>query len=227
MDKKRRLILRAMGVVGLAFVTPFEQLLEVEPWKRIAQATTKPASIGMDTLIPFQKLTGACWHMSNGSELDTVEQLLPTYLPQLSELAQQPSKYQPIAAGIASQGYLLSYVIASNQEEFKLALNHCQKAQTYARIAHDRNLEAVALIRQGVVGLHRKRPYQTLAAYEEALHFVGGISPLTRTRLYASLCEVQGKLGMEQEARRSIGLAQESFPDDTANDPASLYIHFC
>jgi tetratricopeptide (TPR) repeat protein/lambda repressor-like predicted transcriptional regulator len=226
MDKKRRLILRAIGIVGTAFVASFEQLLEVEPWRGIAQAATKPSSITMDTLVPFQKLTEACWHMSNGSELDTVEQLLPTYLPQLAILAQQTSIYQSIAAGIAAQGYLLSYVIASNREEFKLAFSHCQKARTYAQIAHDANLEAVALIRQGVVGLHRKRPYQTLESYKEALQFVDDVSPLIRTRLYASLCEVQGKLGMEQEARRNIGLAQESFPDDTTLDPASLYIHF-
>lgn len=226
MDKIRRLILRATGVVGIAFVTPFEQLLEAEPWKRITQAITKPSSIGVDTLIPFQKLTEACWQMSNGSELNTVEQLLPTYLPQLSVLAQQTSEYQQVAAGIASQSYLLSYVVASHREEFKLALDSCKKARTYAQTAHDPNLEAIALIRQGVIGLRCKRPYQALDAYQEALRFVDRVSPLVRARLYANLCEVQGKLGMEQEARRSIGMAQESFPTHPATDPASLYIHF-
>jgi tetratricopeptide (TPR) repeat protein len=226
MDKKRRLILKATGIVGIAFVAPFEQLLEIEPWQKIGQAVTKPSSIGMDDLIPLQKLTEICWHMSNGCELDTMEQLLSTYLPQLSLLAQQPSKYQPMVARIASQGYFLSYVVASNREEFKLAFEHCRKARGYAQIARDPNLEAVALIRQGVVGLYRKRPYQALEAYEEAHQLVNHVSPLVRTRLYANLCEVQGKLGMEQEARRSIGLAQENFPEDVENDPASFYIHF-
>jgi len=226
MDKTRRLITQAMAATGIAFFGNFQHLLAAEPWQRIIQATIKPSSIDAETLLSFDKLTEACWHLSNGNGLDQVEQLLPTYLPHLSLLAQQPSEYQHVAASIAAQGYLLSYIVASNREDFKEAQAHCQQARTYAQIAHDRNLETMALIRQGVVGLHRKRPHKTLEAYEEALQFISEVSPLVRTRLYASLCEVQGKLSMEQEALRNIGLAQENFPDDPAKDPAALYIHF-
>jgi len=227
MNTKRRLILlRAMSVAGIAFVTPLEPLLDAEPWTRMAQATTKPSSVDPAVLMHFEKLNEACWHMSNGSELATVEQLLPMYLPQLSILAQQASTYQPIAAGIASQGHLLSYVVASHQENFQLALDHCKQARMYGQIAQNRNLEAVALIRQGVVGLHRRRPYQALEAFEEARKFIDEVSPLLRARLYANLGEVQGKLRMEQVARRSIGLAQENFPDYPENDLVSLYLSF-
>jgi tetratricopeptide (TPR) repeat protein len=158
--------------------------------------------------------------------LDKVEQLLPTYLPYISQLAKQSFQHQHIAADIAAQGHLLSYVVASNQEDFKQAQFYCQQARTYAQTARDRNLEATALIRQGVVGLHRKRPYQTLTLYQEAFQFVDEVSPLVRTRLYASLCEIQGKLGMEQDALQNIRLAQENFPDNQENDPAVAYIHF-
>src|SRR6266568_4439608 len=37
MDRKRRLILRAISVAGTVFVAPFEQLLQVDPWRRVAQ----------------------------------------------------------------------------------------------------------------------------------------------------------------------------------------------
>lgn len=226
MDKTRRLLTEMLAVAGMGFLGTFQHLFTAEPWQRLIQATTKPASIDRETLMSFGKLTEECWRLSNGTGLHQVEQLLPTYLPFISLLAQQPYDHQHIAAGIAAQGHLLSYIIASNQEDFKKAFSDAQQARFYAQIAHDRNLEAVALIRQGVVGLHRKRPYQTLEAYKEALLFVDEVSPLIRTRLYANLCEVQGKLGMEQAARRSIGLAQEHFPDNPEEDRAALYIHF-
>lgn len=226
MDKTRRLIAQVMAAAGAAFLGNMQPLLATEPWLRVRQAATQPSSLDIETLLSFRKLTEACWHLSNGSEFKYIEQLLPSYLPHISAFAQQSSQYQQIAASIASQGYLLNYIVASNREDFKDALVYCQQARMYAQIAHDRNLEVVALLRQGVVGLHRKRPYQTLEAYEEALPFVEEVSPLVRTRLYASLCEVQGKLGMEQEARRSIGLAQESLPDAPGKDLAAPYIHF-
>ena len=224
MNKTRRLLLRIIGAAGIASAIPLQPLLDPEPWQEIARA--KPSSLTKETLYPFQKLTETCWELTNGSELAAIEQLLPMYLPHIAALAQPPSENQPLAASIVAQGHLLGYVIASNREDFMTAFAHCQQARVYGQMAHDPNLETIALIRQGVVGLHRKRPYQTLGAYEEALQFVGDVSPLIRTRLHASLCEVQGKLGMEQEARRSIGLAQESFPTHPVDDPASLYIHF-
>jgi tetratricopeptide (TPR) repeat protein len=82
------------------------------------------------------------------------------------------------------------------------------------------------LVRQGVTFLHRRSPFQTLESYQEALQHVKDVSPLLRARLYAGLAEVEGKLGMEQEARRSIGLAFDSFPSDVKNDPSALYVHF-
>src|SRR5262249_6343667 len=81
-------------------------------------------------------------------------------------------------------------------------------------------------IRQGVVALHRKRPAQTLHLDLEAAQYASALSPLLRTRLYASLAEVQGKLGQEQEARKSINLAFENFPAHPDQDPVAHYIHF-
>src|SRR6266566_7935869 len=98
MDKTRRLIIQAMTAAGMALFGNFQHLLVAEPWQRIIQATTKPSSIDTETLMSFDKLTEVCWRLSNGSELDRVEQLLPLYLPHISLLAQQPSEHQHVAA---------------------------------------------------------------------------------------------------------------------------------
>ncbi len=192
----------------------------------LTSALARPSDMDASTLDHFEKLTVLCWSLSNGGSLDAVKQLLPTFLPQLSAFAQQLSDYQKTSACLASQGYQLAYVIASHREDFNAALTACEQAHYYGKVAQDANLQVAALIRQGVTFLNRKRPYQTLEAYQQALQLADNVSPLVRTRLYAGLAEVHGKLQNEQEALRSIVLAQDSFPDDPQRDPASLYIHF-
>jgi DNA-binding SARP family transcriptional activator len=168
----------------------------------------------------------ACWQLTNGSNFAGVELVLPRFLPRLEMLALQASKYQKQAAALASQGHQLAYIITSHQEDFNTALAHCRQALTFGQIAEDPNLQGASLARQAVTFLHRKRPVQTLRSYQEALPFVNQLSPLLRARLYAGLAEVHGKLGQEQEALQSIGLAHDNFPDHPEDDPSSLYTHF-
>lgn len=226
MDKTRRLLLQLLGFGGAALFTSPQEMLSLEPWQRLASALARPSGMDASTLDHFEKLTALCWRSSNGDSLDVVRQLLPTFLPLLSAIAQQPFEYQKKAASLASQGYQLSYVIASHREDFNAALTACEQAHHFGKVAQDANLQVAALIRQGVTFLNRKRPYQTLETYQQALPQADNVSPLVRTRLYAGLAEVHGKLQNEQEALRSIGLAHDSFPGDPQRDPASLYIHF-
>jgi tetratricopeptide (TPR) repeat protein len=226
MDKTRRLLLQLLGFGGVALFTSPQEMLSLEPWRRLASSLARPADMDASTLDHFEKLTALCWGSSNGGSLDVVKHLLPTFLPQLSALAQQPTEYQKKSACLVSQGYQLSYVIASHREDFNAALTACKRAYYFGKVAQDANLQAAALIRQGVTLLNRKRPYQTLETYQQALPLADNVSPLVRTRLYAGLAEVHGKLQNEQEALRSIGLAHDSFPGDPQRDQASLYIHF-
>lgn len=168
----------------------------------------------------------ACWYLMGGSDFMLVEHVLPHYLPRLEMLAKQSSKVQKEAARLASHGHQIAYVITSHQEDFSAALTHCRQAYLFGQVAGDMNIQASALVRQGVAFLYRKRPLQTLQSYQQALSAVDQLSPLLRARLYAGLAEVYGKLGQEQEARRSISLAYEHFPEHSQQDVASLYVHF-
>jgi len=221
MDKTRRLLIQLLGLGtgGAFFASP--QVLE-----RLTSAVTKTSNMDEDTLRQLEGVIASCWIMSNGKKLDELAQLLPTFLPQLSAFAQQPSQYQELAAGLVSQGYQLTYVVATQREDFTAALNACKQAHHFGTLAQDPNLQVAALIRQGVTFLNRKRPHQTLDSYQQALPLVNTVSPLVRTRLYASLAEVHGKLQNEKDALRTIGLAHDNFPGDIERDPAAAYIHF-
>ncbi len=220
------------GVIQSFFALPSMALLlssldiDATIWEQLKQSVQAPHRLDEDTLIRFERLITKCWELSDGSELGKVEQILSTFLTPMAALARQTFIYQHRVASIASQGYQLMYVVSSHEEDFKTALSHVKQARLYAQIAGDVNLEAASLIRQGVTHLHRKSPHDTLLAYQEALPLVGNLSPLLKSRLYADLCEVQGKLQQEQEARYSIGLAMEYFPEDPVLDPAARYIHF-
>jgi tetratricopeptide (TPR) repeat protein len=224
MNTTRRLLLQTLG--GIALFASSHDILHPEAWERLFSASTNPHSMDEETLRRFGQIINWCWDQSSGSGLRTVEQLLPTFLPHLASFALYPSGYQEEAAHLVSQGYQLTYVIATQHEDFTTALTACKQARQYGQLSHDPNMEALALIRQGVSFLYKKRPHQTLRAYQEALSLEKALSPLLRTRLHAALAEVHGKLQHEQEALTHIGLAHDSFPDKPEHDPASPYVHF-
>lgn len=179
-----------------------------------------------ETLAQYTASITACWYLTNGNDFSIVRYVLPQLLPTLESLVQQPSKYKKEVAYLASQGHQLAYIITSHQEDFKTALTHCKQALRYGQLAEDPNLQVAALVRQAVIFLHRKRPLQTLESYQQALPLIHRLSPLLRTRLYAGLAEVQGKLGQEQETLRSVALMYDAFPNNPETDATSLYIHF-
>jgi tetratricopeptide (TPR) repeat protein len=223
MDKTRRLLMQTLG--GIALFASSQDSFHSEAWERLFSALTNPHSMDEETLRHFGQIINWCWDQSSGSGLQAVEQVLPTFLPHLASFALYPSGLQEEAARLVSQGYQLTYVIATQREDFTTALTACKQARRYGKLSHDPNLEALALVRQGVSLLYKKRPHQTLSAYQEALLLEKDLSPLLRTRLHASLAEVHGKLQQEQEALTHIRLAHDSFPDDPEDDPASSYVH--
>src|SRR6266480_7001042 len=93
-DPSRRAMLQQLlTAIGLAKLSP-HILANQEPWERLASAATKPSSIDEGTLHHFEELTRVCWHLTNGTELAIIEQVLPTYHPKLVKVAQQHSKYK-------------------------------------------------------------------------------------------------------------------------------------
>ena len=228
-DISRRVLLqRLLGLVSLTLpLAPMGNLFFPEADERLSKALGDPSVLNDATIDHYEQMTSLCWQLSEEDGLGLIEQLLPTYLPHLSIMAQQQGKYQVRMASIAAQSYLLSYVLALHREDFQRALSFCDQARAYGQLAHDPNLEVVSLLRRGNVYLYLRSPWRSLESYQEAIPQIEAISPLVRTRLHAVMAEIQGKLGTEQDVRTSIGAAYNTFPAANAkNDPAARYIHF-
>jgi len=70
-------------------------------------------SLHIEEVLPsYVTALPACWRLYFDGGMAEVERVLPTYLAQLSTLAQHPSRYQQLVASYASQAYQLSWLLA-------------------------------------------------------------------------------------------------------------------
>jgi len=168
----------------------------------------------------------ACWHLSKGNELASVEHVLPKYVPTLASLAQQPSKYQQDAASLAAQGYLLLGLLALHRLQLTTRKGHCLQAVKYCQIAKDPNLKAIALMHLGSTYYYSGKHEKTLQTHQEALSYSAQVSPLVRARIFIGLAEAHGYIGQKQEALGFLGQAHDIFSEDLKDDPSSLFADF-
>ncbi len=186
----------------------------------------KPELLSPDELLPLcSSGIAACWRLCNAKGLAEVEHMLPGYLAHLTPLAREESRYQIEAANLTSQAYGLAYLVALHKEEFGTALTHSREALFYGRLAQNDNLKCVALIRQANTFFYRKRPLQTMQAYQQALQYANTISPLLLGRVYMGLAEVHSRMGQKNEATNYLGRAKDSFPDYPEQDTSYSYAH--
>jgi tetratricopeptide (TPR) repeat protein len=183
-----------------------------------------------EVLPPYITALPACWRLYFDGGMTEVERVLPTYLSQLSTLAEQPSRYQQLAASSASQAYQLSWLLALQHQDFGTALTAIKQAFHYGDRAEDNHLRLASLVRQAHVFFHLKRPTQQLQLHEKAISFSSGVSPLLQGWLYVVLAESQAHLGQESKAKQSLSLARDLFPEHPEDDPHFSYVpvdHFC
>jgi tetratricopeptide (TPR) repeat protein len=141
----------------------------------------------------------------------------------LGNLAQEPSKYQSMAASLASQGYRLKGILALHRNDVKARETHFQRAVYYAEIAQNAGLLVAALIS---LAYHKSDPVEAEHLYQKALVYEQAISPLQRTRLYAQLSVAYAQENKEDESMRYLFLAQQEYPQYPENDPGFLYAEF-
>jgi transcriptional regulator with XRE-family HTH domain len=166
----------------------------------------------------------ACWRLYFLGGISEIEQVLPSYLMQLSTLAQQTATYQKLAATLTSQAYQLDWLIALQHQDFGRALASIKQAFMYGDIADDNNLRLSSLVRQAHIAFHLKRPMQQLLLHQKAMHYSNDVSPLLRGWLYVVSAESHAHLGQEEEARRFLDFARETFPDHPEDDPNASYV---
>ncbi len=220
MNKKRRdLITRALQIAGAAFTLPSS--MNLANLERLVAVMNKPSSVDIHSLVYLEGVIDSCWHLSNESQIEVVERILPAYLPHIVTIAHQPSKFQQRAAHLASQGYILAAEIDRGNIHAMKA--YCQQAALYSQVAENDDIQVAALKQQATIYLVGRDPEKALLTYQEALALINHVSPLLRSRVYLGLASACARCKQKQDALRYLGLAHESFPGQPENDPNYLY----
>ncbi|MGH2479494.1 MAG: hypothetical protein ACRDHW_07570 [Ktedonobacteraceae bacterium] len=185
------------------------------------------SSLAAEEVLPlYTSSIPACWQLYFSGGLAGVERVLPDYITQMVSLVQRMPKHRQTAASLASKAYQLEYLLALQHQDFGNALKQARLAFQYADLADDNNLRMAALFRQGNVFFALKRPLQCAQKCQEAIQYSQGTSPLLLGQAYIGLAEAQARMGLNQEARRSQGLALEIFPHVPESDSQYDYTHF-
>ncbi len=167
-----------------------------------------------------------CWNLYFEGGFTELAQVLPGYLAQLHTLAQNASRYSQQAAGLASQLHQLAYLLALQSQDFGTALQHTHDATRYGQQAEDVNLRVTAMVRRAYIYFCLKRSAQRVYAYEEALRYSNGCSPLIRGYLYAGLAEAYANRKDKYSAQKMLQRAHNIFPERPEDDPNFAYTHF-
>ena len=167
-----------------------------------------------------------CWQLYFEGGRAEVEKVLPDYIAQLSTLARYASSYQKRAAMLLSQAYQLASLLATQHQDYGAATTAAQQGLIYGELAGDTNLQVASLIRHALVSYFLKRPRPCLQAYQRALQLAPQASPLLQGRVYVGLAEVYSRYADENEAKRFLEMAQETFPQEVEDDPGYSYTHF-
>jgi tetratricopeptide (TPR) repeat protein len=165
----------------------------------------------------------ACWFLMNTSDLVLVEQNLLAYLPMLETLAQQYSRYQLVAAHLASQGCMLRAILSLHQLALAEREHYCRQAIRYSDTSGDHRLQAGARMYLGYTHCYRGKPEEAILTFLQALHYLGKLQSLLRSDIYMALAYAYGQCKQEQEAHNALTLAQNYFPTFPEHDPSYLY----
>lgn len=181
------------------------------------------SSISEEALPLFATMTETCQHLSEGNELRLAEQILWTYLPKIELFAQTPSEDQTLAAGIASQGYLLAASLVGHRNDLLRRLRYSKQALHYGRLANDLNLQLVALRQTAISFDNMDLPEKVLEVSQQALPFLEHASPLLQACIYAGMSGAYAELGQKQDSLRFMERSYEYFPEHPETEPRYLH----
>lgn len=167
-----------------------------------------------------------CWHLMRGKGLAAIREILPKYVSLLATVALRPSKYQQVAARLATQTSIIQAILAMHWLNFTVREAHCHDAVRYARISQDNKLQAASLMYLAYTYSHCYYPHQPQKAvpiFHQALHALADEESLLRSDILMGLSEAYAQCKEEQEALHYMDQAQKHFPAYPEHDPSFIY----
>lgn len=83
-------------------------------------------------------------------------------------------------------------------------------------------LQIAALRQLSITFDYLERPDKVLQVYQQAIPYLGEVSPLLRACVYADISGAYTQMNQQQEAFRFLELAYEHFPEKYDNEPSYL-----
>jgi tetratricopeptide (TPR) repeat protein len=184
-----------------------------------------PKLVAEEVLPQCATAIAACWQASRGPELSAVEQVLPSYLWALEQLARDASQphHRQTAAHLAAQGHQLAGILALHRNQLAAREAYGRRSLHWARVADDPSLLVAVIATFGATFHYSGQPTLALQTYQEAVPSLEQASPLAQSSLLMKQAEAYAQLGLQREAERSLNRAYRLFPPHPREDPAFPY----
>ncbi len=159
----------------------------------LQKQSSEPSISIEEFLLQCTSSTKACWHLLREKGLATAGEILATMIPPLMKLIVQPSKYQQVAACLATEAYLIRAIVAKHQLNFIAREVSCYEAVRCSRLANDPILHAAALMYLGYTHIFvpTPRPKQAVETFLEAVQVLGNAAPLLKSDICMGLANVR------------------------------------
>jgi tetratricopeptide (TPR) repeat protein len=137
-----------------------------------------------------------------------------------------------VAADLVAQCFALKTVLAWHVEGLSQAEAYCLQALNYSIMAHNPNLQMLALYRQAVIADYASNFSLALTKSEAALALLqktdqGRVFPFVAGGVYMSLATLQAYHRLQREAEQSLEDAQKAFAAQSFHEPIPLYAAYC
>jgi transcriptional regulator with XRE-family HTH domain len=215
-DEKKRASLRDIAaILGIAAISP-------EPWERLIAAAQheQPTALNEETISTFEALLKNCWQFSNSGDLAVAESLLPSFLPNLSRIAQ----YQPEAASLAARGLHLNSILTAHKLQLNDKIVLSEQSVNMARKSSDYNVLVTTLTELAVAHRYKQDHDNALKVCLENIHYCErATSPLVKARAYSEAALNFALNGRYKEATFYLEYAYEIFPQQPQEDSSFWY----
>ncbi|MBV9691249.1 MAG: helix-turn-helix transcriptional regulator [Ktedonobacteraceae bacterium] len=170
----------------------------------------------------------ACWHLSAGSQLETIPPILDAYLPTLLSITTYMPTYREVAADLVAQCYLLKTILAWHLEGLSQAEAYCLQALNYSVMANNPNLQMITLNRHTDIAYYDSNFSLALTKSEAALALLqktdqGRVFPFMAGEVYMSLATFQAYHRLKREAEQSLEEAQKAFTAQSCHVSIPIY----